>query len=48
VGPTNGHETLGYVAERMKRYRIRITLGDRVRIELLPYELSRPHRYRCS
>jgi translation initiation factor IF-1 len=37
----NGHETLGYMAGRMKRYRIRIFLGDRVRIELSPYDLGR-------
>jgi translation initiation factor IF-1 len=37
----NGHETLGYMAGRMKRYRIRILLGDRVKIELSPYDLTR-------
>ena len=37
----NGHETLGYLAGRLKRYRIRVMLGDRVRIELSPYDLSR-------
>jgi translation initiation factor IF-1 len=37
----NGHETLGYLAGRLKRYRIRVMLGDRVRIEVSPYDLSR-------
>jgi translation initiation factor IF-1 len=37
----NGHETLGYLAGRLKRYRIRVMLGDRVRIELSPYDLAR-------
>jgi translation initiation factor IF-1 len=37
----NGHEALGYVGGRMKRYRIRLMLGDRVRIELSPYDLTR-------
>jgi translation initiation factor IF-1 len=37
----NGHQTLGYMAGRMKRYRIRIMLGDRVKIELSAYDLSR-------
>ena len=37
----NGHETLGYLGGRMKRYRIRVMLGDRVRIELSPYDLTR-------
>ena len=30
----NGHETLAYLAGRLKRYRIRIMLGDRVRVEV--------------
>jgi translation initiation factor IF-1 len=37
----NGHETLGYTAGRMRRYRIRMLLGDRVRVELSPYDLHR-------
>jgi translation initiation factor IF-1 len=37
----NGHETLGYTAGRMRRYRIRMLLGDRVRVELSPYDLGR-------
>jgi translation initiation factor IF-1 len=37
----NGHEVLGYTSGRMKRYRIRMLLGDRVRIELSPYDLDR-------
>ena len=37
----NGHEMLGYTAGRMKRYRIRMLLGDRVRIELSPYDLTK-------
>jgi translation initiation factor IF-1 len=37
----NGHETLGYMAGRMKRYRIRVFPGDRVRVELSAYDLTR-------
>jgi translation initiation factor IF-1 len=37
----NGHETLGYAAGKMRRPRIKIFLGDRVRIELSPYDLNR-------
>ena len=37
----NGHETLGYTAGKMRRYRIRILPGDRVRVELSPYDLNR-------
>jgi translation initiation factor IF-1 len=45
----NGHETLGYLAGKMKRYRIRVSLGDRVRVEMSPYDLTRGrivYRYR--
>jgi translation initiation factor IF-1 len=37
----NGHEMIGYTAGKMKRYRIRMLLGDRVRIELSAYDLDR-------
>jgi translation initiation factor IF-1 len=37
----NGHEMIGYTAGKMKRYRIRMLLGDRVRIELSTYDLDR-------
>jgi translation initiation factor IF-1 len=37
----NGHEMLAYTSGRMKRYRIRMLLGDRVLIELSPYDLDR-------
>ena len=37
----NGHELLGYTAGRLKRYRIRMLLGDRVRIEVSTYDLAR-------
>jgi translation initiation factor IF-1 len=37
----NGHETLGYTAGKMRRYRIRINPGDRIRVELSPYDLTR-------
>ena len=37
----NGHETLGYTAGKMRRYRIRILPGDKVKIELSPYDLDR-------
>jgi len=37
----NGHETLGYTAGKMRRYRIKILPGDRVTVELSPYDLTR-------
>jgi translation initiation factor IF-1 len=36
-----GHEVLGKLAGRLRRYRIRVLPGDRVRVELSPYDLSR-------
>jgi translation initiation factor IF-1 len=45
----NGHQTTGYIAGRMRRYRIRILPGDRVKVELSPYDLNRgriTYRYR--
>ena len=37
----NGHETLGYTAGKMRRYRIKVFPGDRIKVELSPYDLSR-------
>ena len=37
----NGHEVLAYLSGKMRKYYIRILLGDRVRIEMSPYDLSR-------
>lgn len=37
----NGHEVLAYLSGRMRRYYIRILLGDRVRVEMSPYDLTR-------
>jgi len=37
----NGHMILAHVSGRLKMNFIRILLGDRVRIELSPYDLTR-------
>ena len=37
----NGNHTVGYLSGKMRRYRIRILPGDRVRVELSPYDLAR-------
>ena len=37
----NGHETLGYTAGKMRRYRIKVFPGDRIKVELSPYDLTR-------
>jgi translation initiation factor IF-1 len=45
----NGHKVLAYLSGKMRRYYIRILLGDRVRVEMTPYDLARgriTYRYR--
>ncbi len=37
----NGHEVLAYLSGKMRKYYIRILLGDRVRVEITPYDLTR-------
>jgi translation initiation factor IF-1 len=37
----NGHEVLAYLSGKMRKYYIRILLGDRVRVEISPYDLTR-------
>jgi translation initiation factor IF-1 len=37
----NDHEVLAYLSGKMRRYYIRILLGDRVKLEMSPYDLSR-------
>jgi translation initiation factor IF-1 len=34
----NGHVVLAYLSGKMRKYYIRILLGDRVRVELSPYD----------
>lgn len=37
----NGHETMAYVSGRVKKNRIRIIAGDRVMLEMTPYDLTK-------
>jgi translation initiation factor IF-1 len=37
----NGHETMAYVSGRVKKNRIRIITGDRVLLEMTPYDLTK-------
>ena len=37
----NGHEVLAYISGRMRKNYIRILEGDRVTVELSPYDLRR-------
>lgn len=37
----NGHDLVAYSAGRMRKHHIRILAGDRVSLELSPYDLSK-------
>ena len=41
VDLSNGHRLLATTAGKMRRYRIRIIAGDRVTVEVSPYDLTR-------
>lgn len=47
----NGHEVLAHISGKMRMNYITILLGDRVQVELSPYDLTRgriTYRYRAS
>ena len=37
----NGHEVIAYTSGRMKKNRIRVLAGDKVTVEMTPYDLSK-------
>ena len=37
----NGHKVLAHISGKMRMYYIRILPGDRVKVELSPYDLTR-------
>ena len=37
----NGHEVLAHISGKMRMHYIRILPGDRVQVELTPYDLTR-------
>jgi translation initiation factor IF-1 len=37
----NGHTVLGYISGKMRMYYVRILSGDRVVVEMTPYDLTR-------
>ncbi|NQW11883.1 MAG: translation initiation factor IF-1 [Alphaproteobacteria bacterium] len=37
----NEHVVIAYTSGRMKKYRIRILAGDRVTVEMTPYDLTK-------
>ena len=37
----NGHEVLAHVSGRMRKHFIKITTGDKVTVEISPYDLTK-------
>ncbi len=37
----NGHKLLAYLSGKMRKFYIRILLGDRVKVEVTPYDMNR-------
>lgn len=45
----NGHEVLGHTSGRMRKNRIRVLVGDWVKVEMTPYDLTKGrviHRFK--
>jgi translation initiation factor IF-1 len=37
----NGHEVLTHLSGKMRKHFVRLTAGDRVRLEMSPYDLTK-------
>ena len=37
----NGHKLIAYTSGKMRKYTIRIVLGDKVKVALSPYDLTK-------
>ncbi len=37
----SGHQILAYTSGKMKKYKIKIIQGDKVKVEMSPYDLNR-------
>lgn len=37
----NGHEVLAHTSGKMRKHRIRVLAGDRVTVEMTPYDLTK-------
>ena len=37
----NAHEILAYIAGKMRKFRIRVVTGDKVTIQMSPYDLTK-------
>ncbi|MFO1365894.1 MAG: translation initiation factor IF-1 [Moraxella osloensis] len=44
----NGHEIIAHISGKMRKNYIRILTGDKVKVEMTPYDLSKGRiTYRC-
>jgi translation initiation factor IF-1 len=46
---SNEHEIIGHISGKIRKNRIRILSGDKVRVEMTPYDLTKGrvvHRYK--
>jgi len=41
VGLDNGHKIIAHLSGKMRKHRIRILAGDKVSLEMTPYDLSK-------
>jgi translation initiation factor IF-1 len=41
VKVNNGHEVLCYMGGRLKQHKIKVILGDNVKLEVSPYDLTK-------
>lgn len=49
VEMSNGHIVTAHISGKMRKHYIRILTGDRVMVEITPYDLSRGRiTYRCK
>ncbi len=37
----NDHEVVAYLGGKMRKFRIRLGIGDRVKVEMTPYDLTK-------
>ena len=45
----NGHEIIAHISGKMRKHYIRILTGDKVKVEMTPYDLSKGRiTYRCK
>lgn len=41
VSLPNGHKVLAHISGKMRKHFIRISVGDRVKVEMSPYDLGK-------